>query len=105
MYGARLAVHRNGRVHRAAAERFVHALHTEAYAQNGKLSLAAADELGRNSGGARVPGPWADEDVVGAQARGVFYRERVRAEHRDVQVVASEHLHEVEGEGVVVVDD
>src|SRR4030095_10345930 len=76
----------------------------ETDAEDGNLPREALDEGHRDARLTRRAGAGRDDDPVGRHRRHLVARDGVGAPHRDLRAALREVLHEVVGEGVVVVD-
>src|SRR6266542_537624 len=102
----RLPVPRLGSAHDAGAERHGHALEAEADAQGPDPPLRrAAYDLRRSAGDLGPARSGRDDHPVGLAGQDGLQRRIVRTHHLHVGAKRSERLGEVEGEGVVVVDE
>ncbi len=99
-----LAVHRDGGLDGGAAEDFVQGLVSQAHPQDGDLSIKMGDDRLADARLVRGLGARGDAEPVGLKRGDAGKIDLVVAEDQDFQVELVEELHQVIGEGVVVVD-
>src|SRR5512133_2904466 len=99
-----LAVHHPARMHDAAAEGLAYRLMPEAYAEYRQPAGELADQGDRDAGFAWGARPGGDDDARGVQRRDAFDVDGVVAHHPHLVAEFAEILHQVVGEGIVVVD-
>src|SRR5262245_5038312 len=102
--GRGLAVHDTRRADHVAAEGGADRLVAEADAEDRDRAREALDQRHRDAGLARRARSRRDDDAVGRQRRDLRETDAVVAPPLDLRPELREILHEVVGEGVVVVD-
>jgi geranylgeranyl diphosphate synthase type I len=103
--GGRLAVHEHRRTHHVAPVQLTDALVSEADAEDRTQPRERLDGRGGESRVVRRPRSRGDDQTVGRVGKDVRDRVRVVADDLDVSAELRQLLHQVVGEGVVVVDD
>ena len=101
---AGLAVHLALRAHDAAAERRADALVAQAHAQDRQLADVGLDRRHAHAGLGGRAGPGRQHQVIGLQRADLLDADLVVAHDPHVLSELAEVLHEVEREGIVVVD-
>ena len=99
-----LAVHRNRGLDGGAAEDLVQGLVSQADPQDGDLAIEMGDDRLADARLVRGLGAGRDAEPVGGKRGDAGQIDLVVAEDQDLQVELVKELHQVIGEGVVVVD-
>src|SRR5262249_28653580 len=100
-----LAVHLSLGSGDRTAEGLADRLMSEAYAEDRRVLAEAPDDLERHSGVVRGAGAGRDHDPLGRERSDAVGVYGIVADHVQLGAELAEILHEVVGEGVVVVDD
>ena len=101
---AGLAVHHLTRPHHFAAEGLADALVAKADTEQWQLAGEALDHGQRDAGLVGGAGTGGKDDALGRQGLDLFHAQFVVAHHLDLGLELAEVLHQVVGEGVVVID-
>lgn len=101
---AGLAVHHLPRPHHFAAEGLADALMAKADTEQRQLAGEALDNGQRDAGLVGGAGTGGKDDALGRQGLDLFHAQFVVAHHLDLGLEFAEVLHQVVGEGVVVID-
>ncbi len=104
MHLRNLAVHQLLGMHHFAAKSLADGLMPEAHAQDGVASCKGLDERHRDAGLLRATGPGRNDDVLRRQRRNLFQGDLVVTPHHHRLPQLTKVLHEVVGEGVIIVD-
>src|SRR6185295_6007945 len=104
LYRRSLAVHEPSRPDYLAAEHLHDGLVPDAHAEHRHLAGEGADHVHGDAGIVGRTRPGRDAQVRGIAGLRLFHRDRVVAPHVDFGAEHQEGLHQVVGEGIVVVD-
>jgi len=103
--GAGLSMERSGGLDGFAPKDFIDALHAQTDAQDRYLAVPLRDDWLGDAGVAWTFGSWADQNVIGFQAFHLAKFDLVAPKDLDFQRVLTEHLYQIIGERVIIVDD
>ena len=88
-----------------SAEGLADRLMSQTYPKNRNRRVESGDEINADAGFIRSAWSWGDHDVVGLQCRDLLDRHCVVPHDANLGAKLSEVLHQVEGEGIVIVDE
>jgi len=98
-------VHRNRCSNGFAAKRLIDALHAQTYAEDGPPAAKGSDEGNRDPGVGRIFGTGADKHIVRIKYFNLIQRDLITPVYLDIQVVVFEHLNEIVGKRIIIIDD
>jgi hypothetical protein len=104
VYGRGLAVHTDRCFDGPAPEDLVDALHPETHAEQRDPRTEAFNDLTRHAGILRPFRPGGDHDPIGTKPIDIREGETVVPAHLHFGAHLGECLHEIEGEGIIIVD-
>ncbi len=102
---AGLAVHGKRCANGLAAKGFIHALHAQTDTQNRNLAGQGGYHRGGNTGKLRRLGAGAYQDIIRGCLFNVGDGNPITAMHGDIKVEHGKQLHQVVGEGIIIIDD
>ena len=102
---AGLSMHRQWGTDGFAAEGFIDALHAQTDTEYRHPGIECFNECRRNARMDRIPGTGADEHIVRFELFDPINGYLIAPVNEDIQVIFHEHLNEVVGERIVVIDD
>src|SRR5664280_2649227 len=103
--GAGLAMHEVGGTNDFAAKGCANRLMAEAHAEQGHASCEMADQFDADSGVLRGAWPGGDHDAIGMKVVDAADSDLVITAHHYLLTQFAEVLHQVVGEGVVIVEN
>src|SRR5262245_41289482 len=105
MHGRGLAMHEPTGSHDSTAEYGHQRLMAEAYTENRNMSRKGLDHMHRNAGVVRSARPGRDREMCGFEVLRFPDADGIVAIHAHVGTEDQERLHQVIGEGIVVIDE
>jgi hypothetical protein len=100
-----LPVHGNGGLNGFPSKRLVNTLHSQAHSQDRDSAAKGLYQFDRDPRMGRVFGSRTDEDVIRVKCFDFFYGYLVTSMHANIKVIVHEHLHQIVGKGIVIIDD